>query len=247
MLGRCSRVGAAVETAGVVVVAMPLVPTTRVTATVVIPPRVDVAVAVVDPTKGLVLPALVPKAGSWGWLLDVAGGGSAVVVAGVVVVESGTAGLEGRAAALRVAETGGAVAAGVAITVAAGERGASSCLVVFGGGVGSVVWPANSLGRTAAVAVAVGLLPVGPTVVFPASPGLPVVMVTGGASFDTGLAVGSCEFTSSSRTPRGQHKGGFWLTNQEALRKHFLFTYLRDGKYKFGCKISDKYNQMFQT
>lgn len=241
VLGRCSRVGAAVETAGVVVVAMP---TTRVTATVVIPPRVDVAVAVVDPTKGSVLPALVPKAGSRGWLLDVAGGGSAVVVAGVVVVESGTAGLEGRAPAWKAAETGGAVAAGVAVTMAAGERGASSCLVVVGGGVGSFVWPAPSLGRIAAVAVAVGLLPVGPTMVFPASPGLLVVMVTGGASLDTGLAVESpsCEFTPSSRTPRGQHKGGFWVTSQEALRKHFLFTYLRDGKYKFGCKISDKYN-----
>lgn len=235
MLGRCSRVGAAVDTAGVVVVAMP---TTRVTATVVMTPRVDVAEAVVDPTKGSVLPALVPKAGSWGWLLDAAGGESAVVVAGVVVVEAATAGLEGRAAAWRVVETGGAVVAGVAVTVAAGERGASSCLVVVGGGVGS------SLGRIAAVAVAMGLLPVGPTVAFPASPGLPVVMVTDGASLDTGLAVASpcCEFTSLSRTPRGQHNNGFWLTNQKALRKHFFFTYLRDGKYKFGCKISDKYN-----
>lgn len=238
VLDRCSGVGAAVETAGVVAVAMP---TTRVTATEVIPPRVDVAVAVVDPTA--LLSALVAKVVSWGWLLDV-GGESAVVVARVLVMEAGTAGLEGRVAAWRVAETGAAVVAGVAVTVAVDEKGASSCLVVVGGGAGFFVWPAPSLERFAAVAVAMGLLPVGPTMVFPASSGLPVVMVTGRASLDTGLAVGSpcCEFTSSSRTPRGQHNNGFWLTNQEALRKHFLFTHLRDGKYKFGCKISDKYN-----
>lgn len=229
-LSRCSK--AAVDTAGVVVIA---VPTTRVTATVLMPPRVDVAVAVVDSTKDPVLPAGVPKGGSWGWLLDAAGDESAVVVAGTVVVESATAGLEVRAAAWRVVETGGAVVAGVTATVAAGERDASSCLVVVGGDVGSFI--------IAAVVAAVGLLPVGPTVVFPASC-LPVVMVTDEASLDTGLAVASpcCEFTSSSRTPRGQHNNGFWLTNQKALRKHFFFTYLRDGKYKFGCKISDKYN-----
>lgn len=216
MLGWCSRVGAAVETAGVVVVAMP---TTRVPATVVIPPRVGVAVvaAVVDPTKGPVLPAVVLKAGSWGRLLGVAGGGGAVAAV-AAVVESGTAGLEGRAAAWRVVETGGAVGTGVGVTVAMGERGAWSCLVVVGGG----VWP--SLGRVAVEAVAVGLLSVGTTVVFPASPGLPVVMVTGVASLDTGLAAGSpsCELTPSSRTPRGQHKGGFWVTNQEALRKQLI-------------------------
>lgn len=221
VLDRCLRVGAAVETAGVVAVAMP---TTRVTATEVIPPRVDVAVAVVDPTA--LLSALVPKVVSWGWLLDV-GGEGAVVVARVVVMEAGTAGLEGRVAAWWVAETVAAVVAGVAVTVAADEKGASSCLVVVGGGAGFFVWPAPSLGGFAVVAVAMGLLPVGPTVIFPASPGLPVVVVT----LDTGLALGSscCEFTSSSRTPRTSSSSSRWILEASLIFAQSLSLHTRPG------------------
>lgn len=213
VLSRCSRVGAAVETGGVMVLPEP---TTSVTGTVVVTPSIGaVAAAVVDPPKGPELPAVVAKAGSFGGLLVVAGAGAAVVAAAAAVVESGTAGVEGRAAACCVVETGRTVGAGVAVAVAAGEGAASSCFAVVGGGVGSFVCAAPSLGRVALVAAAMGLLPVGTTVVLPASSGITAVVdVTGTVSLDTGLALGSapCEHTLSSRTPGRQHKSHFWVS-----------------------------------
>lgn len=180
-----------------------------------------VGAAVVDATKGPVPPAVVATAGSLGGLLVVAGAGAAVLAA---LVESGAAGLEGRAAACSVVETGGTVGAGVAVVMAAGERGASSCLAVVGGGVGSFVCPAPSLARVAVVADAAASPPVGATVVLPATgwvvPAFPgdTVVVDGldEASFDTGLAEGSpaAEHTLSSRTPGGQHKSHFWVSSQ---------------------------------
>lgn len=215
VLSRCSRVGAAVETAGVMVLPEP---TTSVTGTVVVPPSMGAAVAaaVVDPPKAPELPAVVAKAGSFGSLLVVAGAGAAVVAA-AAVVESCTAGVEGRAAACCVVETGRTVGAGVAVAVAAGEGAASSCFAVVGGGVGSFVCAAPSLERVALVAAAMGLLPVGTTVVLPASSGITAVVdVTGTVSLDTGLALGSapCEHTLSSRTPGRQHKSHFWVSGQ---------------------------------
>lgn len=204
VLSWCSRVGAAVETTGVMVLPEP---TASGTGPVVAPRSggVAVAAAVVDPTKGPVLPAVVAKAGSLDGLLVVAGAGAAVVVAAVV------AGVEGRTAACCVVETGRTVGAGVAVAVAAGERGTSSFFAVVGGGVGFLVCPAPSLGRVTLVAAAVGLLPVGRTMVLPASSVTAVVEVAGVVSLDTGLALGSApwEHTPSSRTPASQHKSTF--------------------------------------
>lgn len=177
-----------------------------------------VGAAVVDATKGPVLPVVVATPGSLGGLLVVAGAGAAVLAA---LVETGAAGLEGGADACSVVETGGTVGAGVAVVTAAD---ASSRSAVAGGGVGSFVCPAPSLARVALIAAAAASPPVGATValpatgmVVPAPPGDSVVVDgLGEVSLDTGLAVGSpaSEDTLSSRTPGGQHKSHFWVSSQ---------------------------------
>lgn len=183
MLGQFSRFGAAVEAPGVTV-----------------GPGAGPAV-VLPPMGGAVAAAVVAMAGSWGGLV-VAGAG--VVVIAVALVDFGAAEWEGTPAACCVVETSGVVGAGVVVAVAAGGRSPPSCLAVGRVRVGSLVWAAPSAGRVAVLAVAVGWLPLGTTVVLPASSG------TGERSLDTGLAPGSpaCERTLSSRAPGGQHKRG---------------------------------------